>query len=179
MDQIFARIMLTEEELQARIAEMGKTLSEDYDGKTPILICILKGAVHFFSDLTKNISVPCEYDFLSASSYGSATVSSGTVKLTKDASLSLEGRHVIIVDDILDTGHTLKFVKEHLLAKNPASLKLCVLLDKPSRRTEDITYDYAGFTIENEFVVGYGLDYNELYRNIPYIGVLKPEVYSK
>ncbi len=179
MDQIFSRIMLTEEELQSRIAEMGKTLSEDYVGKNPVFICTLKGAVHFFADLTKNITIPCEYDFLAASSYGSATVSSGTVKLTKDVSLSLEGRHVIIVDDILDTGHTLRFVKEHLLAKNPASLKLCVLLDKPSRRTEDITYDYTGFTIENEFVVGYGLDFNELYRNIPCIGILKPEVYSK
>lgn len=179
MDQIFSKIMFTEEELQTRIAELGKTLSEDYAGKNPVFIGILKGAVHFFTDLTKNVTIPCEYDFMAASSYGTATISCGTVTMTKDISGSIEGRHVIVLDDILDTGHTLKFVKEHLLTKNPASLKLCTLLDKPSRRQVDVSCDYIGFTIENEFVVGYGLDYNELYRNIPCIGVLKPEVYSK
>lgn len=179
MNQDIAKILITEEELKKRIAELGKTLAEDYKDKTPVFVGILKGVVHFFTDMTAATPIPCEYDFLAVSSYGSATISSGTVTLLKDLSCSIEGRHVVILDDILDTGHTLKFVRDHLLKKNPASLKICTLLDKPERRAVEVSSDYIGFTIPNEFVVGYGLDYLELYRNLPYVGVLKPEVYKK
>ncbi len=179
MNQDIARILITEEELQSRIAELAKTVSADYEGTVPVFVGVLKGVVHFFTDFVMNVPLPCEYDFLAVSSYGRGTVSSGVINMQKDISSSIEGRHVVILEDILDTGHTLKFVKEHLLSKKPASLKICTLLDKPERRQADITADYVGFTIPNEFVVGYGLDYREIYRNLPYIGILKPEVYQK
>ena len=177
MNNDIAKIMITEEELRARIAELGKEIAADYQGKTPIFVGILKGGVTFFTDLARATPIFCEYDFMAISSYGAATVSSGVIKLIKDLSLDIENRHVLIMDDILDTGHTLHFVRDHLQKKNPASLKICTLLDKPARRVADITPDYTGFVIPNEFVVGYGLDYQELYRNLPYIGILKPEVY--
>lgn len=179
MNQDIARILITEEELQNRIAELAKTISADYEGTVPVFVGVLKGVVHFFTDFVMKTPLPCEYDFLAVSSYGRGTVSSGVINMQKDLSSSIEGRHVVILEDILDTGHTLKFVKEHLLSKKPASLKICTLLDKPERRQADITADYVGFTIPNEFVVGYGLDYREIYRNLPYIGILKPEVYQK
>lgn len=140
---------------------------------------MLKGVVNFFTDMVQATPIRCQYDFLAVSSYGAGTTTSGQVKMLKDVSTDIRGRHVVILEDILDTGLTLEFVRKHLLEKEPASLKICTLLDKPERRKVDITADYVGFTIPNEFVVGYGLDYQEFYRNLPFVGILKPEVYSK
>lgn len=168
------RVLLTQEQLQARIKELGAALSADYAEKTPVFIGVLKGAVHFFTDLTLQFPHPCQYDFIGASSYGDGTQSSGQIRLTKDVMTDLTDRHVVVVEDILDTGLTLRYVTDYLRSKHPASLKLCVLLDKPARRRAELAADYIGFTIPNEFVVGYGLDYQERYRNLPYIGILKP-----
>ncbi len=179
MHNDIAEILITEEELQNRIAELGKEVAKDYEGKTPIFVGVLKGAVTFFADMARATPIPCEYDFMAVSSYGAATISSGKINLIKDLSVNIVGRHVVILEDILDTGNTLRFVVDHLLKKEPASLKICTLLDKPSRRTAPIEADYVGFTIPNKFVVGYGLDYDEIYRNLPYVGILKPEVYTK
>ncbi len=178
MHNVIDEILITEEEIRTRIAELGKELAKDYEGKTPIFIGVLKGAVTFFADMARATPIPCEYDFMAVSSYGAATISSGNIKLVKDIGADIKGRHVVILEDILDTGNTLAYVTQHLLDRGPASLKICTLLDKPSRRQANITADYVGFTIANKFVVGYGLDYNEIYRNLPYIGVLKPEVYT-
>ncbi len=174
-----ARILVSEEQLQTRIAELGQELAADYADKTPVFIGVLKGVVNFFADMVRATPIRCEYDFLAASSYHGGTDTTGTVKLLKDITCDLKGRHVVILEDILDTGLTLKFVTEHLRKMEPASLKICTLLDKPERRVTDVYADYIGFTIPNEFVIGYGLDYNEVYRNLPFIGVLKPEVYQK
>lgn len=179
MHNDISEILITEEEIRTRIAELGKELARDYEGKTPIFIGVLKGAITFFADMTRATPIPCEYDFMAVSSYGAATISSGKINLIKDLSANIKDRHVVILEDILDTGNTLEFVIDHLKSKEPASLKICTLLDKPSRRVAPIEADYIGFTIPNMFVVGYGLDYNEIYRNVPYIGVLKPEVYTK
>ena len=179
MHNIIEEVLVTEEQLRTRIAELGKELAKDYEGKTPIFIGVLKGVITFFADIVRATPIPCEYDFMAVSSYGAATISSGTIDLIKDIRSDIKGRHVVILEDILDTGHTLSFVTKLLQERGPASLKICTLLDKPERRQAPITADYIGFTIPNKFVVGYGLDYNELYRNIPYIGVLKPEVYQK
>ena len=179
MHNDIAEILITEKELQSRIAELGKEVAKDYEGKTPIFVGVLKGAIMFFADMVRATPIPCEYDFMAVSSYGAATISSGKINLIKDLSADIKGRHVVILEDILDTGNTLRFVVDHLLEKEPASLKICTLLDKPSRRTAPIEADYVGFTIPNQFVVGYGLDYDEIYRNIPYVGILKPEVYKK
>lgn len=179
MHNDIAEILIPEDELRARIAELGKEVAKDYAGKTPIFVGVLKGAITFFADMARATPIPCEYDFMAVSSYGAATVSSGKINLIKDLSVDIKGRHVVILEDILDTGNTLRFVVDHLLKKDPASLKICTLLDKPSRRLAPIKADYIGFTIPNKFVVGYGLDYDEIYRNLPYIGVLKPEVYTK
>ena len=173
------RILISEEQLQSRIAELGRELAADYDGKMPIFVGVLKGVVNFFTDMVRATPIRCEYDFLAVSSYGSGTSTTGTVTMLKDVSCQIKGRHVVILEDILDTGLTLKFVTEHLQAMEPASLKICTLLDKPERRRVDVYADYIGFTIPNEFVVGFGLDYKEVYRNLPFVGVLKPEVYSK
>lgn len=178
MHNDIARILITEDELRARIAELGKEVAADYEGKTPIFVGVLKGAVTFFADMTRATPIPCEYDFMAVSSYRGGTSTTGKIVLVKDLSCNIEGRHVVILEDILDTGHTLKYVVDHLLSKNPASLKICTLLDKPARREADIYAEYVGFTIPNEFVIGYGLDYKEIYRNLPYVAVLKPEVYS-
>lgn len=178
MHNVIQEVLITEEQLQTRIAELGKELAKDYEGKTPIFLGVLKGAINFFADMVRATPIPCEYEFMAVSSYGAATISSGTIKLTKDITTDIKGRHIVILEDILDTGHTLNFVMQHLLEKEPASLKICTLLDKPERRKVPITADYIGFTIPNRFVVGYGLDYDEIYRNIPYIGILKPEVYE-
>ncbi len=179
MLQDIERVLISEEELQKRIAELGQQLAADYADKEPIFVGVLKGVVNFFTDMVRATPIRCQYEFMAVSSYGSGTSTSGTVKLLKDVTCDIKGRHVVILEDILDSGLTLKFVTEHLRAMEPASLKICTLLDKPERRKVDVFADYIGFTIPNEFVVGFGLDYNEYYRNLPFVGVLKPEVYSK
>lgn len=173
------QILFSKEQISARTRELGKQLSEDYAGKNPLLICILKGSSLFFADLVREISVPVYFDFMSISSYGSGTVSSGEVKLIKDLDTSIENRHVIIVEDIVDTGHTLNYLIKNLQARMPASVKVCTLLDKECRREVNLVPDYYGFKVDNYFVVGYGLDYDEAYRHLPYVGVLKPEIYTK
>lgn len=179
MMQEIEKVLISEEALQKRIQELGMELARDYEGKTPIFVGVLKGVILFFGDMIRATPIRSQIDLMAVSSYGAGTESSGKIVLKKDVSLNLEGRHVIVLEDIIDTGLTLKFTVEHLRAMNPASLKICTLLDKPARRTVDISADYVGFTIPNEFVVGYGLDYNDYYRNLPFIGVLKPEVYEK
>ena len=175
-----ARVLISEEQIQRRISELAAQITEDYRDKEPILVCILKGAVLFYSDLTRRIDTHISMDFMSVSSYGDGTVSSGKLTIRQDLSKSVEGRHVIIVEDIVDSGRTLSLLKAHLAEKQAASVRICSLLDKPSRRLEglDLPLDYKGFQVENEFVVGYGLDYAERYRNLPYVGVLKSEVYE-
>jgi hypoxanthine phosphoribosyltransferase len=173
------RILISEEQLKTRIAELGKELAADYGDKEPIFICVLKGVVNFFTDMVRATPIRCEYDFLAVSSYSGGTDTTGTVTMLKDVTCRIKGRHVVILEDILDSGLTLQFVTEHLRAMEPASLKICTLLDKPERRRVPVYADYIGFTIPNEFVVGFGLDYKEFYRNLPFVGVLKPEVYSK
>lgn len=173
------KILLPEEELKARVRQLGEAISRDYAGREPVLVAILRGSYVFMADLSRSLDILCRVDFMSVSSYGAGTTSSGQVNIVKDLSDSIEGRDVLVVEDILDTGNTLHYLFQVLQARHPASLKLAVLLDKPSRRTKPISADYVGFTVPDEFVVGYGLDYNEHYRNLPYIGVLKPEVYQK
>jgi hypoxanthine phosphoribosyltransferase len=170
-----AEILLAEDEIAARVRELGEQISRDYEGKDLLLVGILKGAFVFLSDLVRNISIPVSVDFVALSSYGGGTSSSGIVKVTKDVDVSVEGRHVLIIEDIVDTGWTLKmsYLAENLRAGEAASVRVCTLLDKPSRRQVDIELDYVGFVVPNEFVVGYGLDFNGLYRNLPFIGVLK------
>lgn len=179
MEQNIQEIMLSEAQIQERIEELGKILSEDYRDKNPVVIGVLKGVVVFYADMIRKIKVPCEMDFMWVSSY-EGTDSTGTVVVKKDISTDIKGRHVLILEDIFDTGNSLSYVCNHLQEKEPASLKICTLLDKPSRRKPGVTLqaDYVGFTIPNAFVVGYGLDFNEYYRNLPYIGVLKPEAYT-
>lgn len=178
MLQDIERVLLTREEIAAHVARLADLLTADYAGKDPVLICVLKGAVHFFKDLAVQLPFRCEYEFVAASSYGGGTQTSGSVQLRKDVFTDLRGRHAVVIEDILDTGLTLDFLASHLKTKEPASLKLCTLLDKPSRRRVELRADYVGVSIPNEFVVGYGLDYREHYRNLPFIGVLKPEIYS-
>lgn len=173
-----SRILITEEQLKAREAEMGAILAEEYDGKRPIFLGILRGVVVFYADMVRNIPIPCDFDFMAVSSYGAGVRSSGNVNITKDMSIDIHGRHVVILEDILDTGNTLSAVVRLLRQRQPASLKICTLLDKPERRCAEIEADMVGFTIPNEFVVGYGLDYDDLYRNLPFVGILKPEVYE-
>ena len=174
------QILLTEEQIQARIAQLGEELSAEYAGKNPIVIGVLKGVVVFYADMIRALNVPCEMDFMCVSSYR-GTQSTGKTVVKLDVSADIKGRHVLILEDIFDTGNSLSFVCQHLQAKEPASLKICTLLDKPERRNPNVTLqaDYVGFTIPNAFVVGYGLDYNEKYRNLPYVGIVKPEVYEK
>ena len=179
MTNSIAKVLLTEEKIKARIAELGKVLSEEYADKDPIFVGVMKGVVIFFADMIREITVPCQLDFMWISSY-SGTSSTGKMEVKRDISSDLKGRHVVILEDIFDTGNSLDFTYKHLLSKEPASLKICTLLDKPEGRRPGITLvpDYVGFTIPNEFVVGYGLDFNEHYRNLPYVGVLKPEAYQ-
>jgi len=180
MNKDIAKVLLSEEQLKKRIAEMGEEISRDYAGKTPTIICILKGAVMFYTDLLREISVPVTMDFMAVSSYGNKTKSSGEVEIRKDLSCSIENKHVLIVEDIVDSGFTLSYLSRMLASRGAASIKIATLLDKPARRAPGVTLqtDYSGFVIGDEFVVGYGLDYAELYRNLPYVGVLKPEVYE-
>lgn len=173
-----AEVLITEEELQARIAELGKAISADYQGRDLLAVCILRGAVIFLSDLIRQIAVPHEIDFMAVSSYGgTSTESSGVVRILMDLTTSIEGRDVLIVEDIVDTGLTLDYIIDNLKTRRPASLRTCALLNKHERRKVDVRLDYVGFDIPNKFVVGYGLDYEEKYRNLPFIGVLKPELY--
>ena len=180
MNKDIAKVLLSEEQLKKRIAEMGEEISRDYAGKTPTIICILKGAVMFYTDLLRSITVPITMDFMAVSSYGNKTKSSGEVEIRKDLSCSIENKHVLIVEDIVDSGFTLSYLSRMLASRGAASIKIATLLDKPARRAPgiDLKTDYSGFVIGDEFVVGYGLDYAELYRNLPYVGVLKPEVYE-
>ena len=166
------RIFLTEEEVGERISEVAAKISEDYAGKEVHLVCILKGSVFFTCELAKRITVPVTIDFMSVSSYGSDTKSSGVVRMVKDLDEPLEGKHVIVVEDIIDSGRTLSYLLENLSRRNPASLRLCTLLDKPERRVKPVEVDYTCFNIPDEFVVGYGLDYAQKYRNLPFIGIL-------
>lgn len=170
--------LFSHEELQSRAHALGRQISGDYAGKNPLLVGVLKGSVHFFADLAKSITVDCAYDFVSASSYEDGTESSGKIVITKDVSLPVEGRDVLVIDDIIDTGLTLQYLSALFRDRGAASVRLCVLLDKPERRSTDISADYVGFVIPNRFVVGYGLDYRQMYRNLPYIGILKPEKYT-
>ncbi|MGM9640684.1 MAG: hypoxanthine phosphoribosyltransferase [Faecousia sp.] len=172
------RVLLTEEQIHSRIQELGQELAGEYEGKHPIFVGILKGVVLFFSDMVRAIPIDCQFDFMCVSSY-KGTQSTGTINVKMDLSADIAGRHVVILEDIIDSGLTLKHTVEYLKTKGPASVKICTLLDKPERRMADIQADYVGFTIPNEFVVGYGLDYDEAYRNLPYVGVLKPEAYMK
>ncbi|WP_031515466.1 hypoxanthine phosphoribosyltransferase [Desulfofalx alkaliphila] len=178
MHQDVQKILLTEEEIKDRVQQLGRQISEDYRGESILVVGILKGAMIFLADLVRHLEIPTFFDFMAVSSYGSSTMSSGAVRILKDLDKSIEGKNVIIVEDIVDTGLTLSYLVDNLRAREPATIKVCTLLDKPDRRTVDVTIDYNGFTIPDEFVVGYGLDFNERYRNLPYIAVLKPEIYK-
>lgn len=174
------KVYYSEEELKSIVERLGKQISEDYKGKNLLLVSVLKGSVVFMADLMRAITVPCAIDFMCVSSYADKTQSSGVVKIVKDLDINLEGYDVLIVEDILDSGKTLSYIKKLLIGRNPNSIKICTLLDKPERRAvSDIWADYSGAEVPDEFVVGYGLDYSEIYRNLPYIGVLKREVYEK
>ena len=173
------KVLITEEELNKRVKELAKILDNDYEGKNPVMVCILKGSIHFFSTLTKEMKIRLVYDFMAVSSYGANTFSSGNVKLIKDLSINIEGRHVVLVEDIVDSGHTLNYLIEMLKVRKPASIEVCTLLDKKCRRVVPLKAKYVGFDIDDYFVLGYGLDYDEYYRNLPFIGILKEEVYKK
>lgn len=172
-------VLYDAEQIQAKVKEMGETLSRDFGDRNPLVICILKGAFIFMSDLVKEMNIPLEIDFMAVSSYGAATKSSGVVKIIKDLDASVEGRDVLIVEDIIDSGLTLSYLIDVLERRNAKSVTVATLFDKPVRRSVDLEADYTGFSLPDEFVVGYGLDYAEKYRNLPFIGVLKPEVYQK
>ncbi|ATF10655.1 hypoxanthine phosphoribosyltransferase [Brevibacillus porteri] len=179
MNQDIEKILLSEEDIAVKVQELGKTLAAEYKDKNPLVICVLKGAVVFMADLIRHMDIPCEMDFMAVSSYGSGTESSGMVKILKDLDTSVQNRHVLVVEDIMDSGLTLSRLVELLRHREAASVKVVTLLNKPERRKVDISPDYKGYDVPDEFVVGYGLDYDEHYRNLPYIGVLKPEVYTK
>ncbi|NLB37099.1 MAG: hypoxanthine phosphoribosyltransferase [Clostridiales bacterium] len=172
-------ILVNEEEIKQIVARLGSQITEDYKDKNLLLLSILKGSVVFMADLIRAIKIPCRLDFMAVSSYGNNIKSSGVVKIVKDLDIALEGYDLLIVEDILDSGKTLSYLSEILLKRNPKSLKICTFLDKPERREANICADYTGKAVPDKFVVGYGLDYDERYRNLPYIGVLKPEVYEK
>ncbi len=178
MQKDIQRVLISQQQLQSRITEMAEQVSADYAGKNPVFVGVLKGVVMFFGDFVQQISVPCQIDFMCISSY-SGTDSTGKMQVKMDLSTDIRDRHVVIVEDIFDTGNSLSYTYDYLLAMKPASLKIVTLLDKPDRRNPGVTVkaDYTGFVVPNEFVVGYGMDYNEYYRNLPYIGILKPEVY--
>lgn len=180
MDKDIQEVLFTEEQLRERIAELGQVLTRDYEGKDPVVVGVLKGVVVFYADMIRQIKTHCQMDFMVLSSY-EGTDSTGNMVLKKDISVDIKDRHVLILEDIFDTGNSLDFTVRMLKERQPASLKICTLLDKPERRRPDITLkaDYVGFTIPNAFVVGYGLDYNEHYRNLPYVGILKSEVYHQ
>jgi hypoxanthine phosphoribosyltransferase len=179
LEDNIAKILISEQEIQKRVAELGQQISADYAGKNPFLVAVLKGAYVFLADLCRHLEVPHEVHFMAISSYGGrATRSSGVVRILMDLPSSPEGRHVLIIEDIVDSGRTLDYILRNLRTRNPASLRVCSLLTKPSRREIEVPVDYVGFEIPDEFVLGYGLDFDEHYRNLPFIGVLKPEFYA-
>ena len=173
-----AAVWASEEQIRERVEDLGRQISRDYEGREPLFVGVLKGCFIFMADLVRACDVQCTVDFMVVSSYGGGTVSSGAVEIIKDLSQDISGRDIIIVEDILDSGNTLSYLKKIMSARGPASIRIVTLMDKPDRRTADVSADYVGFTIPDEFVVGYGLDYDQRYRNLPYIGVLKPEIYS-
>lgn len=179
MNRDIEKILVTEDELAQISKKLGEQITKDYAGKKLLIVGVLKGSIYFFTDLSRHIDLPCHIDFIQASSYGAGTVSSGEIKIVKDISDDLTGFDVLLVEDILDTGKTLKHIHDMLSKRNPESISIVTLLDKPARREADIYANYVGVDVPNEFVVGYGLDYDQLYRNLPYIGVLKKEVYTK
>ena len=179
MDKDVKDILVSEADIKKLVAQLGRRITSDYEGKEIMVICILKGAVMFCADLIREIKVPLRLDFMAVSSYGETTESSGAVQILKDLDSSVEGRHLLIVEDIVDTGLTLRYLISILNARGPASIKTCALLDKPERRKVDVKIDYAGIEIPDAFVIGYGLDYAEDYRHLPYVAVLSPEVYEK
>lgn len=173
------KVLITEDEIAAKVAEMGAQISKDYQDSNLLLVTVLKGAVVFLADIMRKIEVPSEIDFMVVSSYGAGVKSSGVVKIVKDLDVPLAGKDILIIEDILDSGLTLSYIKELLESRGPKSIRIATLCDKPERRKIDLKADYSGFVVPDEFLIGYGLDYNEKYRNLPYIGILKPEVYSK
>ena len=178
MEKAIESILFSQEQLDKRVSELAEAINRDYEGKNLILISVLRGSFVFMADLVRKINLPCLVDFMSVSSYGKGSSSSGQVQITKDLSEDISGMDVIVVEDILDSGNTLSYLLSLLEQRRPASIRLCTLLDKPDRRVKPVELHYSGFTIPDAFVVGYGLDYAERYRNLPYIGILKPEVYS-
>lgn len=178
MHQDIEKILFSEEQLRERVRQLGAQITEDYAGEELVLVCILRGSYIFMADLSRAIDLPLSADFIALSSYGGGTSSSGQVELRKDLSDPVEGKHLLIVEDILDSGNTLYYLTNLLRTRHPASVRICTLLNKPERREKNIHPDYVGFTIPDAFVVGYGLDYAEKYRNLPYVGVLSPRVYG-
>ncbi len=178
MHQDIEKVLFSEEQLRERIRQLGQEITRDYAGQELVLVCILRGSYIFMADLSRAIDLPISADFIALSSYGKGTSSSGQVELRKDLSDPVEGKHLLIVEDILDSGNTLYYLTNLLKTRHPASVRICTLLNKPERREKDIHPDYVGFTIPDAFVVGYGLDYAEKYRNLPYVGILKPAVYG-
>jgi hypoxanthine phosphoribosyltransferase len=170
-----SKVLIEEDVVAARVAELGSEISNDYAGKDLLLVGVLKGAVFFMADLMRQLSIPCEVDFMAISSYGASTDSSGVVRILKDLDINIEGREVLVVEDIIDSGLTLSYLIRNLESRNPASLEICALLTKPERREIDVDVRYTGFEIPNEFVIGYGLDFGERYRNLPYVAVLDPD----
>jgi len=178
MDSVIKKVLVTEEEIDKKVKELGREITRDYQGKDLMLVGILKGAVVFMSDLMRAIDRPVFIDFMDVSSYGSSSISTGNVKIIKDLDYDIENKHILIVEDIIDTGQTLAYLKDNLTRRGAKSVKVCAFLDKADRRLADVPIDYCGFSIPDEFIVGYGLDYAEKYRNFPYIGALKEEAYS-
>jgi len=174
LQRAVGEVLIDEQTLQQRIAELGEEISSDYARRELLLVGVLKGAVFFLADLMRHLTIPCEIDFMAISSYGASTDSSGVVRILKDLDINIEGSHVLVVEDIIDSGLTLSYLMRNLEARNPASLEICALLTKPERREIDVPVKYVGFEIENRFVIGYGLDFAERYRNLPYVGVLDP-----
>ena len=176
---VIQEVLISEEEINRRVGELAREISRDYAGKELTLVSVLRGSFVFMADLCRRLDLTCTVDFMSVSSYGSGTSSTGQVQITKDLSSDISGQHLLVVEDILDSGNTLSYLMKLLEQRKPASMKICTLLDKPERRVKPITADYVGFTVPDAFVVGYGLDYAQYYRNLPYIGILRPEIYSK
>ena len=179
MLQDIEKVLFSEEQIAEKVQEIGAQITKDYEGKNPLIISVLRGSFIFMADLVRAVNIPCEVDFLSVSSYGSGTTSSGEVKIVKDFDNGIAGRHIIVVEDILDSGRTLSYLLSNLKARGAESIALCTFLDKPERRVVPVEVDYCGFTVPDEFIVGYGLDYDQKYRNLPFVGILKPEVYGK
>ena len=179
MERDIQRVLISSEEIRRHVAEIGEKISRDFADKDPIFVGVLKGCFVFMADLMRHVSIPCSMDFMAVSSYKGGTSSTGAVEIQKDLGQNIEGRHIIIIEDILDSGNTLNYLQSYLMTRKPASITIATLMDKPSRRTAPVYAKYSCFEVPDEFVVGYGLDYDELYRNLPFIGVLKPEIYTK